>query len=275
MTKKTAGGRKLQTALNRRRTVLGAFSSGRFGFSAVTGLACRCGCLVAFTMRGGVECYARAASSWNRERFRPACSLQHLQLSSKCHQDLVCLDRQSVRCDRSPGPPHLYLGCLLWKAQHLDGAVLRPITAPAVHLSGGSPTTTAFEPDHGAKAVPILARTFEANAQSRMSVGVSIKFGFGAVLRYDQIQPAITVEITHRGTALFAVNLKTALLAWYGVKFTRAVALEKHSAARVVTRRFRLHVKKVLCEEQILGAVTVEIPNTDAKYRRHLSFNRQ
>src|SRR5579859_3865005 len=106
-------------------------------------------------------------------------------------------------------------------------------------------------------------------------MGVAVQFRLGSILGNDQVQPAVAVKVADRGAALFAIYLQAALLARNRVKTACTIAFEQQPSAGIIAWRFRLRVKKVLCQKKILVAVSVKVSDADAKDRRHLRFNGQ
>src|SRR5258708_14439597 len=83
------------------------------------------------------------------------------------------------------------------------------------------------------------------------------------------------VVITSCATALLTVCHQPAHLPGNGHKSSPAISPQKQAASGVVTWRFRLCREKVLRQEDIFIAIPVEVTDTDAESRRHLSFDRQ
>ena len=102
-----------------------------------------------------------------------------------------------------------------------------------------------------------------------------IEFCLCTVLRHHQVHPPVSIVITKRRAARFAVNPDAGLLSWHRRQFSGAVAAEPQTAPGVESRCFRLCREKVLAEKNVFVSVTIHVGHTHGEYRRKLRFGRQ
>src|SRR6266849_8755045 len=121
------------------------------------------------------------------------------------------------------------------------------------------------EPHLRADPVGIAGRPREPNAQAWFGSNITKQLRGRAILRHDQIQPAVLIKIPRGSSPLLAVHFDPRLLARNGNKLSSAVAAQKQSSPRIVTRNFRLIGKEILAQKNIFVPITVEIADIDAE----------
>src|SRR5437016_3351847 len=118
-------------------------------------------------------------------------------------------------------------------------------------------------------------RAIQTHAEARLRLCVVIEFCLCTVLRHHQVHPPVSIVITKRRAARFAVNPDAGLLSWHRRQFSGAVATEPQPAPGVESRCFRLCREKVLAEKNVFVSVTIHVGHTHGEYRRKLRFGRQ
>ncbi len=78
----------------------------------------------------------------------------------------------------------------------------------------------------GANAVWVAGGTGNVDAQAGMSAEVAVQFGLGAVLSNDHVDAAIVIKVGEGGTALFAIDFDSRLLARNSREVSVAIAAE-------------------------------------------------
>lgn len=149
----------------------------------------------------------------------------------------------------SSGPEYLNFGNPTGSAKDLNRTVLGPISRATMNFARRTPASAAFKPYHRPERVWIIRPTFKPHTQSGFPARVPEQARLGAVLRDNEIYPAIMIEITQSGAPLFAINLNAALLRGHRLEMALSIPLQKQAAAGIISRRFGLSLEKVLCEE--------------------------
>ncbi len=68
----------------------------------------------------------------------------------------------------------------------------------------------------GAISEWVPRRAFQPHAQARFAVDIPEQASLSRILRYDQVDAAIAVEVSDGRAALFAIDQNTAFLAGHG-----------------------------------------------------------
>src|SRR5690348_13883630 len=115
----------------------------------------------------------------------------------------------------------------------------------------------ALEPDHGSERIAISVAPFKLNAQSRLAGDISQQVRLATILCYGKVQTAVSIEITNRRSALFAIDFYAAVLAGYHFEMAPTIAFQEQTAAGVISSRLGLDIEKVLRQEQVFIAIAV------------------
>jgi hypothetical protein len=97
---------------------------------------------------------------------------------------------------------------------------------------------------------------------------------WSGVLPYGQIRPPILVEVSDGGAPLFTVNEYTATLSRNRNKAAAAVSLKHQTPASIESGGLRFRTKKILCDEEVLVTVAIEIGYRQPERWRELRFDR-
>src|SRR6059036_1648997 len=98
-------------------------------------------------------------------------------------------------------------------------------------LARGTGSCAMHQTQNRADAGRIARRSFEPHAQARPGMVIVIELGFGAVLRHDEVNPAVAVVVAERGAAALTVNAHAAFLRGHGFEPAAAIAPEPHAEA--------------------------------------------
>ena len=132
-------------------------------------------------------------------------------------------------------------------------------------FAGGAEARAEAETHHGADGRGIADRAAQADAQAGPGAAIVVEFRRGVVLADGQIYSTVLVEVAEGAAALLAVNCEAAPLSFDLGKTAVAVAAQQQAAPGGVALGFGLGIKKVLAQEDVLGAVAVEVGDVDAK----------
>src|SRR5258707_5485681 len=86
--------------------------------------------------------------------------------------------------------------------------------------------------------------SFESYPQAWFAGKIAEQFCFSPVLTHDQVHASISVEITDRSPALFAINSHTTLLSWNSAEISATVSFEPQTSACVIARSLRLNIEE-------------------------------
>src|ERR1700754_1389922 len=126
-----------------------------------------------------------------------------------------------------------------------------------MNFSQRSHAVAVDEPDLRADSVWIRGWPPQPHAKSRLRAAIVKEARRGAVLRHDEIEPAVRIVVRGRRAALIAVDSETGLSSRDRRQSSLAVPGEKQAATRIVPRSSDRGRKEVLAEEDVLEAVAV------------------
>ena len=96
-----------------------------------------------------------------------------------------------------------------------------------------------------------------------------------SVLPDDQIKPSIVVEITQCHATALTVD-RQAAFAWpHGDEVSAPIAAQPETTSGVLATFRSRDAEKILRQEQVFVAITIEVAHGQAEDRRKLSFHRQ
>src|SRR6185503_17862947 len=98
---------------------------------------------------------------------------------------------------------------------------------------------------------------------------------FAIVLRNNEIEFPVGVEIRNGGGALLAIYFDASFVAIHCLERPATISFQPQSPARIVARCLRIDVEKVLAQEQVFIAVAVYVTDADTKGGSKLRFGGQ
>src|SRR5262249_10564467 len=145
------------------------------------------------------------------------------------------------------------------EAQHLHGAVLRPVPGARLDLAYGTCLLSVPKPQLRPDSCRVAGRTCDAHTQSRLCPDVVKQPGRGTILTHRKVQAAVSGVVRVPSATLLAVDDEPGLLASDRLQAACAVTVQQQAAARVIARRRHRRRKEILAEKQIFVAIAVEI----------------
>jgi hypothetical protein len=173
---------------------------------------------------------------------------------------------------RTVGPADFNLGRSDGEVEDWNGAVLRQPSGACVHLLDGTDPVAGAEPEAGADRMGIAGGTEELKAPARLAGLAPEQLGLAIADADEEVRSPVVIEVGNCDTALLSRDPDAALGRRNGAEPTVTVARQHETDAGIEAGRLGFGGKEVLCEEDVLMAVAVEVGDTDSEDRRELGF---
>ena len=119
-------------------------------------------------------------------------------------------------------------------ADHLHGAVLRPITRACLNFTQGTGFGSILPPELRSHGRRVPGGAFETNSQSRLALLVLQKSRGVSILGDGQVDPSIAVEVPDSRSPLIPVDFDPGVISGNGSKNPVAGPQQQQAASRIV-----------------------------------------